>query len=69
MSPTLVGRGRELTVNAEFVSDCNTAGESLVLLEESGAGKRDLSFLRPTERPTSTVRRSAQSICSAQPSG
>ena len=42
MSPTLVGRDRELTVIAEFVSDCATSGGSLVLLGEPGAGKSAL---------------------------
>jgi DNA-binding CsgD family transcriptional regulator len=42
MGLALVGRGRELTVIAEFVSDCGASGGSLVLLGEPGAGKSAL---------------------------
>ena len=42
MSLTLVGRDQELSVIAEFVSDCCGSGGSLVLLGEPGAGKSAL---------------------------
>ena len=42
MSPSLIGRDRELTVVTEFVSDCSASGGSLILIGEPGAGKSAL---------------------------
>jgi DNA-binding CsgD family transcriptional regulator len=49
VSSALVGRGRELSVMAEFVSDCHSGGGSLVLLGEPGAGKSALLYAADRE--------------------
>jgi hypothetical protein len=65
--PTLVARGRERTVMAEFVSDCHTSAGSRPSCGRP-APSRAPSSMRPIERPTvKGSRRYVQQASSSKP--